>query len=345
MQPPLYYLVAAPAFAAVGDHRDKVFAVRVLDLALLLLGTWLVWRLARRLAGADAAIGVFAVAATVLLWPGVVVRGITIGNTPLEIVLASAFMLALWRADGEGRLRPALAAAVLLGLCLLTKFSLFYLVPLFALVLARRLWRAPSRRGLVEAAALAAIPVALLAPWLASNLSRYGSLTVSISGGKGIAPPVDAGGILDRATNLPDLDARLLEGSLAQEFLPQLAVPWVEVAAKGLVVALAAAALATLVAGGRRWRTWFLALPALTGLAIMQLTYLLTGDAPFLLRYIYPALLPLALAIGLEAAERGGMARRAIVPACALATVVAGALWIDVAGAYYFTDLGDKLGI
>src|SRR4051812_1253243 len=37
IQPPLYYFVATPVFLAVGDHKDKVFALRAFDLVLFLL--------------------------------------------------------------------------------------------------------------------------------------------------------------------------------------------------------------------------------------------------------------------------------------------------------------------
>jgi len=43
IQPPLYHVAATPAFLAVGDHRDKVFAVRVFDAVLLLVTVLLLW--------------------------------------------------------------------------------------------------------------------------------------------------------------------------------------------------------------------------------------------------------------------------------------------------------------
>ena len=102
-QPPLYYLVAVPAFSAVGDHRGKVFALRAFDAALLLASAWLMWLLARRVARPGTAAVVFAAGLGTLLWPGVVVRAVTVGNTPLELLLATAFLLVLLRADRERR--------------------------------------------------------------------------------------------------------------------------------------------------------------------------------------------------------------------------------------------------
>ena len=121
MQPPLTYVAAAPAFAVVPDHRDKVFALRIWDALLLAITVLLLWRLSRRLAEPAAALVGFSAALTTLLMPGMVVRSVTFGNTAPELLLSTAYVLALWRADQTGRVRPLAVAAVLLGLCLLTK--------------------------------------------------------------------------------------------------------------------------------------------------------------------------------------------------------------------------------
>jgi 4-amino-4-deoxy-L-arabinose transferase-like glycosyltransferase len=343
MQPPLYYLVAAPAFTLAGDHRDKVYVVRAFDMALLLLAVWLLWRLARRLAGPEPALLGVAVALLVLLWPGVLVRVITISNTPLELVLTTAFLLVLSRADRETRLAPTLGAAVLLGLCLLTKLSLVYLVPLFLLVLARRLKHEPTGKRLAGVLAIAAIPVALLSPWLIANLDRYGSPTVGITGEQGVVGPITSTGALDRIADLPRLNARLLDGVLPQEWILQLEVWWVRGIVDVLALVLLAAAGTVLVLRRREWVTWFLTLPFLSGLALMNVTYVLTGNDAIYLRYLYPAVLPLALGVGLAARRRPpDRIQIAAITALGLLTAV---LWVDMAAVFWFNDLGRKLGL
>jgi 4-amino-4-deoxy-L-arabinose transferase-like glycosyltransferase len=344
IQPPLYYLVAAPSFAVVGDHRDKVFAVRAFDLGLLCLAVWLLWRLARRLASSQQAVIAFGVALTTVLWPGVVVRAVTIGNTPLELVLATAFLLVLWRADSERRGDLLLASAVLLGLCLLTKLALACLVPLFLVVLARRIGRDRTWRRARDAVALAAIPPLMLTPWLVSNRVRYDALTVDITGAQGVVAPVSASGLLDRVGALPELNARLLEGVLPQEWNGQLDVWWVRGVVDVLALLLLAAAIGLLATRRRDWQLWFLALPFIAGVLLMNVVYVLTGSDTFLLRYIYATIPPLALGVGLGLA-RTSTRRVPLVPIAAAVSLLVAALWVDMGGAFYFTDVGDKLGI
>ena len=348
IQPPLYYVAAAPAFSVVSDHRDKVFAVRIFDALLLALTVLLLWRLARRVtadeggsaSAPDAALAGLSAALLVLLWPGMTVRGVTISNTPLELALATGFLLALWRADRDTRTPPIVLASVLLGLCLLTKLTLVLLVPLYLLVLLRR-----SRAGAPPWQwALAAVPPLLLAPWLALNVDRYGSPTVDAVGSPGVAGPLRTAGVLDRIQDMPHWAAKLLDGVLPQEWIGQLDVGWVRVTASVLLLGLAAAGIAALVVGRRDWRVWFLALPALAGLASLVAVYTFTGSLEiFLLRYIYPALPPLALAAGIVLAGRApGRVQLAVL---SVGTLAVFALWVRLAGFYWFNDIGAKLGI
>jgi 4-amino-4-deoxy-L-arabinose transferase-like glycosyltransferase len=339
IQPPLTYVVAAPAFVAVGDHRDKVFALRIFDVLLLLATVGLLWRLARRIAEPEAALAGLSASLVVLLWPGVLVRAVTFGNTPLELLLTSAFLLALWRADAPGRARPMLAAALLLGLCLLTKLTLVLLVPVLLVVLVRR-----ARAGASPALwAVLALPPLMLAPWLALNVERYGSPTVDIEGDPGVAGEVQTAGAFDRLVDLPRPAARLLDGVLPQEWLIQLDVWWVRLVVDGLAIGLLAAGLAGLVIARRAWGAWFLALPLASGLGMVVSAFLVTGADSFYLRYVYPALLPFALGAGIGLARRG--VSRLHVGGLLAVTLILGGLWVDLAGFFWFNDIGRKLGI
>jgi 4-amino-4-deoxy-L-arabinose transferase-like glycosyltransferase len=332
IQPPLYYLVAAPAFLALGDHRVKVFAVRAFDLLLAALAVLLLWKLAQAVRAGPPA---FALAAAVLLWPGVIVREITIGNSPLELVLTTAFLLVLWRAASASGWRPLVAAAVLLGLGLLTKLTLLCLVPLFLVVLARRV---RSRRGALTALAVAVLPLLVLAPWLIANDVRYGGpVTVDITGNAGISVATAGPALGARLSALGGLYVRLVQGPLPQEWLHQYNVKWVHHTCWILVLGLVALALFALLARARDPRVWFLAAPFLGGLLLTTVVYLATGNDAFLMRYLYPTLPPLALAAALALPRR--------LPVAAVFTVLALALWVDMAGAFYFTDIGRQLGI
>jgi 4-amino-4-deoxy-L-arabinose transferase-like glycosyltransferase len=340
MQPPLTYLAAAPAFAAVPDHRDKVFALRVWDALLLAVSVLLLWRFSRRLAEPGPALVGFSAALSVLLLPGVVVRSVTFGNTPLELLLSTAYLLVLWRADQTGRARALAAAAVLLGLCLLTKLTLLPFVPLLLLVLWRTARSGPARRRW----ALLAVPPLMLAPWLVLNIARYGSPTVNIAGEAGAAGPVQTTGLGDRIGALPGLLERLPDGVVPQEWVRRvLDVTWIDVLTDVLALGLLAAGLAALARGRRDWRAWFLALPLLGAVALIVAVYLVTGTDSFYLRYVYAALLPFALGAGIGLTR--GAASWRHVGALLAANVVAGVLWTYLAGYFWFNGLGRTLGI
>ena len=340
MQPPLTYIAAAPAFAAVGDHRDKVYALRIWGALLLAVTVLLLWRLSRSLAEPPAALAGFSAALTVLLLPGVVVRSATFGNTPLELALSTAYLLALWRAERTGGTRPLVAASVLLGLCLLTKLTLLPFVPLLLLVLARTARTGPARRRW----ALLAVPAALLAPWLIMNIVRYGSPTVDIEGGGGAAGPVQASGVGVRIGDLPGLLGRFADGVLPQEWVRRvLEVAWIDIATDVLALGLLAAGTAALVRCRREWRAWFLALPLLGAVALIVVLYVLTGTDNFYLRYVYAPLLPFALGAGIGLTR--GAVTRLHVGALLAATLIIGALWVYLAGFFWFNNIGRKLGI
>jgi Dolichyl-phosphate-mannose-protein mannosyltransferase len=340
IQPPLTYVAAAPAFAAVGDHRDKVYALRIWGVLLLAVTVLLLWRLSRRLAEPPAALAGFSAALTVLLLPGVVVRSATFGNTPLELALSTAYLLALWRADQSGRTRPLAAAALLLGLCLLTKLTLLPLVPLLLLVLARTARAGPARRRW----ALLAVPALLLAPWLVMNIVRYGSPTVDIEGGAGAAGPVQAAGLDDRISDLPDLLERFADGVVPQEWVRRvLDVTWIDVATDVLALGLLASGAAALARCRGEWRAWFLALPLIGAVALIVVLHLTTGTDTFYLRYVYAALLSYALGAGIGLTR--GAVTRLHVGTLLGANLIVGVLWVYFAGFFWFNDLGRKLGI
>lgn len=316
-QPPLYYALAAPAFAAGGDARQKVHVVRAFDLVLYLAGAVVLWLLAGRRPDA------FAAGLAVLAWPGLLVRGITVSNDTLGFLLAPGFMLAAWRAREQRSDRWLAGAALLLGLCLLTKLTLVVLAPslLLAAWSCRRRW-------------LVAIPGLMLVPWLLDNQARFGEWTLNAAARAQQTSFLFPGGVPDWGPgDLPVRAAVLLRGAVPAEWEGQLGVWWVGILARALVLALLVAAALT----ARDRRVRFFALPVVAGLAMMAYTLLAQDWDIFLLRYLAPLLAPLAVAVTL--------ARRPPPGVIAVAGVAAGLLWIDLLGAYVFKDVGDALGI
>jgi len=337
-QPPLYYLAAAPAFAIAGDHLTKVRVVRAFDVLLLLLAAGVVFALARAVLPDRPLLGLSA-GLTVLLWPGVVVRAVTISPTALELLVTSALLLALWRVrEGAGR-RWVIAAGALAGACLLTKTTLIYVVPLWLVVLALD-WR--RRRDTVALLVALVLPLAMLAPWLAFNQANYGSLTASDRARAQQRLDVNPTNRQYDASDVASLTRRLFDNVLATEWAGQLDVSWVQVAVLALGVLLFGAwtVLVCLRRRGPPARTlWFFGAPVLIGYASL-VTILLAENWPsFNLRYLYAALPGLAIAVAAALPERRAWW------AAAVASAILAALWVDMAGAFYFKDVGAALGI
>jgi Dolichyl-phosphate-mannose-protein mannosyltransferase len=338
-QPPLYYLAAVPVFAAVRDHRQKVFALRAFGLALILGAVAVLWALARRLAAAGEALVVFAAGLAVLLWPGLLVRGITVSNDSLILLAAPMFLLAAWGAYERPSNRSLLLASFLLGFCLLSKLTAVALIPTLAWLVIRHR-RAGSRRPLVAQAAAAVLPLLMLLPWLAFNERHYGAFTanaVARSEQLPVAYPmgVPHWGIGD----LADAVGRLPDGALPGEWGVELNVAWVRAAVLLIAVVIPAVALvAVLRRRDRRAAPGpvpFFALPVVVGALLMAFSLLVEDFDIFLLRYLAPVLIPFAMAVAAVLA-RDRPAR--VVGGAAVVSVLAGLLWVEGALAYYVID-------
>jgi hypothetical protein len=141
-------------------------------------------------------------ALSTILWPGVIVRAITVSNADLELPLVLLCVLVVWNATSRPRPRSLIAASVLLGLCVLTQLTLVCLAVLLLVPLAKYLRERCDRLALGTATLTLALPLMLVAPWFALNESRYGALTGStlverLTAPNGPAAPIP-GGDLDR---------------------------------------------------------------------------------------------------------------------------------------------------
>jgi 4-amino-4-deoxy-L-arabinose transferase-like glycosyltransferase len=343
VQPPLYYLLAAPAFLAPVDYRHKVLVLRLFDLALLVATLALAGALCREVLGSRWRAGYTAVLAT-MLWPGVLVRMITISNDVLALpagLLVALLAMRAWKRQSPEWL---LWAGVSLGAALLTKATLVFMIPvLLATAISALRWRVAWAR----AAAVGSIVVALLiiTPWLVANEVRYG--TWSFVGG---SPEVAAlypsdlgrgtGGVLPRV-------GRLTVASLPQEFSYEYEALTVgNAVTRGLVIALVAFGVAAALVARRRLGAspyMVLGLPVVAGVAGLIFEFERTGGDAFFGRYLYASAILFTLfgAAGWIAAGK----TRVVTGWAVTMSVVAAVFWIHLAGAYYFLDVRDKIGI
>lgn len=149
-QPPLYYVLAVPAFLILGDYHDKILAVRAFDLLLLLAAVVILALLARAVFEGRWRVP-YCLALSTILWPGVIVRVITVSNAALELPLVALYVLVLWNATLKPRVRSLIVAGGLLGLCVLTQLTLVCLAVLLIVPLAKKLSENSCGAGLCSA--------------------------------------------------------------------------------------------------------------------------------------------------------------------------------------------------
>lgn len=343
-QPPLYYMLVAPAFLIPSDYHDKILAVRAFDLLLLLAAAVILALLARTVFEERWRVP-YCLALSTILWPGVIVRAITVSNAALELPLVPLYVLVVWNATLRPRARSLVAAGVLLGLCVLTQLTLVCLTVLLVVPLVKYL-RERCDRSAARAATLAlALPLVLVAPWLASNESRYGALTASTLVERLTEPNAPTGphsGISAVASGV----ARLTRVALPQEW-------WREY--KGILGAILIALPALLLIGAlpavrhpRLLRTQageLLPAPLLLGLAtLVGIVLLAEWPAALFPRYVNP-MIPLFALFAAWAWRQTGMGEKSLLRIAALSSFVVALIWVYMAGAYYFTNVGAMLGI
>jgi hypothetical protein len=343
-QPPLYYMLAAPAFLIPNDYHDKILAVRAFDLLLLLAAVAVLALLSR---------GVFeerwrapyCLALATILWPGVIVRAITVSNAALELPLVALYALAVWNATLRPRGRSLMVAGGLLGLCVLTQLTLVCLAALLIVPLAKYLRERRDRLTLGTATLALALPLTMVAPWLACNENRYGALTASslverLTASYGPTGPHSGIGAVTSGV------ARLTHVALPQEWWQQY---------KGVPGAISIALPALLLLGvlpavrhPRLLRTQaggLLAAPLLLVLAtLVGIVLLAAWPAALFPRYLNPTI-PLFALFAAWAWRQTGIGEKSLLSFAALASFAAAAIWIYMAGAYYFTNIGAMLGI
>jgi 4-amino-4-deoxy-L-arabinose transferase-like glycosyltransferase len=342
-QPPLYYVLAAPAFLIPSGYSDKVYAVRSFDLLLLLVALAILALLARAVFDEHWQ-GAYCLALSPILWPGVIVRAVTVSNAALELPLVALYVLVLWKATAKPRPRSLLAAGALLGLCVLTQLTLVCLSALLLVPLAALLRERRDRRAVATATLTLLLPLALVAPWLALNESRYGALTASSLVERLTAPDVPAGsGLSAVGSGLVRLSHVMLPQEWWLEYRGMLGAILITLPTLLVVVcALAVVRRPWLVrsrAGGLLAAALPLGIATLAGIVLLD-----AWPAALLPRYLNPALPLFALFVA-WAWLHAGMGQRSLLWLAGLSGAVVCPIWVYMAGAYYFTNVGAMLGI
>jgi hypothetical protein len=269
---------------------------------------------------------------------------ITISNDVLAVPVSLLFALLTFQAWRRRSPRRLVFAGAALGLVLLTKATLLYLVPVL-LVAAASAWRWRVPRSRVAAVVAIVLPLLMVAPWVAANDVRYDKLALVASDPDVAAlypvdPQLAVGGVAPRV-------ARLTLASLPQGFSrPYESADLGGAVTRGLVLALVAFGVAgALVVRGTLSASSYavLGLPLAAGVLGMILEFERTGNDAFFGRYLYAGAVLFAL-FGAAAWIAARRARVAVGWALAVSAVAA-AFWVHLAAAYYFVDIGHHLGL
>jgi len=297
-QPPLYYYAAVPAFSLTSNFVDKIYAVRLFDVGLLLAAAALAGRLTRAVLKDRWMIG-WSMIMVFLALPGVVVRVVTISNGALALPLTILFATELWIAWDRHSPRRLAVAGALGGLCVLTELELVVLLPVFALVVV-----AEARRRALRAWGplfiAAAIPLVLMAPWFYFNHVHYGMLTAGPIAIKEQTPIINPGHFHYSLRELPNETAvNLTDPTLPAEWALTLEnQPGLTYLSQLLDVLIVPAGLVLILALGRRlWsiRSSILGLPWL--FQMFEMWYIRYAEQwNIYVRYTYPTL-PLLLTL------------------------------------------------
>ena len=288
MQPPLYYLIALPAWilgGQSGDTMGAIYAARLFSALIAACLAPLVYLLALAVRPGTQRMPIFAAGFAALL-PGYVLNATQITNDGLAAVLGAALTIVAVTGVRDGWTRPlAVGCGALLGAAAMAKLTAVGLAPLVA---AAFLWPgAQSLRARVAYGAIAAaVAAVIVAPWLVFNLHAYGQLV----------PSHAARSLLGTAFGPPPRNLRYLVGSahyaidgfVAGEPLGTMPftrpLHWFE-------LACALFAAAGLWVSRKRLRVELLLLVGVAGdfLWVMGTPYLSGVGGPMPGRYLYPA--------------------------------------------------------
>ncbi len=299
MQPPLYYAVNVPLYAALpGGPLVRLYGMRLLAAFLASLMVPIAYLTARE-AFPDSRLVTLGTPALVLLVQGYALNMSQVTNDALATPLAAAAILALLRLARRGYSPGrSLVAGALIGFAMLAKLTAVFLLPVALLALVLPLFFRGERPGRALAhGAVMMVPAALpVAPWLLRNLAVYGDAT----GAAAAAPLMSsffASPLRDMATlRINELLPTFWFGEPIFPF-PFWRVAWIPLLA---VMVLALCGVAFFFAHNYRLHVRdirvsivFLALTFVIGVGINLLLPFISGIGGVPGRYLYP-LLPVA---------------------------------------------------
>ena len=343
-QPPLYYLLAAAPFRlAGGNYVVKMRVMRLVGLGLLLAAALLLWRLTVEVINdPEEAEPYFAFALTALLWPGIVLRTVTISNSGLEFLIGIGLTLVLWRAWQRRSVGWLIGAAALLGFGLLTRLTIIVFIPglLICAFVVLRQAQISARTRWLAAAGVVAIPALMMAPWLLSNLDRYGSLTGSRIWRQQQEPSLNPDGIQYALSDIPSRLLVITRGLLPEEWWIELLSTlkrWVLTTLMTALVVFAPLGVLSVRPSERRTQLLaLLALPVGVGIIWMSYVLLVINWDFFLPRYLYPTIPGLMLLAGVSLGRlRGGA--RALTASAAVITALLAVWWVYLSTVEPFT--------
>jgi len=343
-QPPLYYLLAAIPFRLAGDNYVvKMRVMRLVGLGLLLAAALLLWRLTVEVINdPEEAEPYFAFALTALLWPGIVLRTVTISNSGLEFLIGIGLTLVLWRAWQRRSAGWLIGAAALLGFGLLTRLTIIFFIPglLICAVAVLRQAQISARTRWLAGAGVIVIPALIMAPWLLSNLDRYGSLTGSRIWRQQQEPSLNPDGIQYALSDIPSRLLVITRGLLPEEWWIELLSTlkrWVLTTLMTALVVFAPLGVLSVRPSERRTQLLaLLALPVGVGIIWMSYVLLVINWDFFLPRYLYPTIpgLMLLAAVSLGRLRRGA---RALTASAAVITALLAVGWVYLSTVEPFT--------
>ena len=180
MQPPLYYAINVPLYAALpGGIMVKLYGMRLLAALLASLMVPIAYLTARE-AFPDSRLVTLGAPVVVLLAQGYALNMSQVTNDAMATPLAAAAILVLLRMVRRGySTRRSLIAGVLIGAAMMTKMTVVFLLPvaLLALLLPLVYGREAIKRALVNGALIIAPVAAMAVPWMLRNISVYGDAT------------------------------------------------------------------------------------------------------------------------------------------------------------------------
>ncbi len=170
-QPPLYYLLATPVFKLFGG---ALVPLRLLSVALGAGLVWVAYRLALAVCPTPSALAL-GTAAFVAFLPMHVATTAAVNNDTLsELLLALALWGLVHYLQGETKAKKTLIlVGILLGLGLLTKLTTLIAVTVGVATVILRRWR-HARQVAGDLAWLLIPAVLLVLPWLVRNVTVYG---------------------------------------------------------------------------------------------------------------------------------------------------------------------------